>query len=274
MVRMDLNADVGERPDALADGREEALLRELTSANVACGGHAGDPGSMTAVARLALRHGVAVGAHPGYPDAEHFGREVLSIPLPDLRESLRHQVATLDEIVRFLGAPLSHIKPHGALYNTAAAEPALADLIAEALSPWAGRAVLIGLAGSAMLTRWRAAGFTVAAEAFADRRYEPDGTLRSRRCADALLTDPTEAAAQALSIARDGRLRAWNGVIVPVRADTLCVHSDTPGALDTVRAIRRSFLTAGIVLSRLPEPGAGSVEFPPAGRESDTMMGD
>lgn len=254
MMRMDLNADVGERPDALADGREEALLRQLTSANIACGGHAGDAASMDALVRLAARHGVAVGAHPGYPDRAHFGRTVMEIPPDRLRASIREQVAALAEAARRHGVRLAHVKPHGALYNAAAGDPALARLIAEAAAGAAPGATLVGLAGSAMLDAWRAAGFPVAAEAFADRCYEPDGTLRPRRFPDALLADPAEAAAQALSIARDGRVTAWDGRVTPVRADTLCVHSDTPGAAETVAAIRRSFRAHGIRLAPLDAP--------------------
>ena len=258
MVRMDLNADVGERPDALADGREEALLRQLTSANIACGGHAGDAASMDALVRLAARHGVAVGAHPGYPDRVHFGRTVMDIPTDRLRGSIREQVAALAKAARRHGVRLAHVKPHGALYNAAAADPALAGLIAAAVADAAPGITLVGLAGSSMLDAWRSAGFPVAAEAFADRRYEPDGTLRPRRFPDALLTDAAEAAAQALSIARDGRATAWDGRVVPVRADTLCVHSDTPGAAETVAAIRRAFRAHGIRLAPLDAPPAGT----------------
>jgi UPF0271 protein len=254
MIRMDLNADVGERPDALADGREEALLRQLTSANIACGGHAGDAASMDALVRLAARHGIAAGAHPGYPDRANFGRSVMDIPPDRLRASIREQVAALAEAARRHGIRLAHVKPHGALYNAAAADPDLAGLIAAAVADAAPGATLVGLAGSLMLDAWRAAGFAVAAEAFADRRYEPDGTLRPRRFPDALITDPEEAAAQALAIARDGRVTAWDGLGVPVRADTLCVHSDTPGAAETVAAIRRSFQAHGILLSPLGAP--------------------
>jgi UPF0271 protein len=253
---MDLNADVGERPDALADGREEALLRQLTSANIACGGHAGDAASMDALVRLAARHGIAVGAHPGYPDRAQFGRAVMEIPPGRLRASIREQVAALAEAARRHGARLAHVKPHGALYNAAASDPALASLVAAAVADVIPGATLVGLAGSAMLDAWRAAGFAVAAEAFADRRYEPDGTLRPRRFPDALITDPDEAAAQALAIARDGRVTAWDGRAVNVRADTLCVHSDTPGAAETVAAIRRVFRDYGILLAPLAAPPA------------------
>jgi UPF0271 protein len=254
MRRIDLNADVGERPDALADGREEALLRQLTSANIACGGHAGDAASMDALIRLSARHGIAVGAHPGYPDRAQFGRTVMEIPPDRLQASIREQVAALAEAARRHGARLAHVKPHGALYNAAAGDPALAGLIAAAVADVIPGATLVGLAGSAMLVAWRTAGFAVAAEAFADRRYEPDGTLRPRRFPDALITDPDEAAAQALAIARDGRVTAWDGRAVSVRADTLCVHSDTPGAAETVAAIRRVFRDHGILLAPLAAP--------------------
>jgi UPF0271 protein len=259
---MDLNADVGEDAAALADSREEALLRQITSANIACGGHAGDPATMEAVVRLAVRHGVAVGAHPGYPDRANFGRTVLDIPRDDLAASLYEQVRALGEIARRQGVSLAHVKPHGALYNAAASDPALAATIAAAAGRWSRDLTLVGLAGSDMLNVWRAEGFAVAAEAFADRRYEPDGSLRPRRFSDALLTDPEEAADQALEIAVRARVRAWDGVWVPIRAVTLCLHGDSPGAAATAAAIRRRLEAGGVRLAPLVEqPPSSSNPF-------------
>jgi len=220
MKRATLNTDVGERPEALADGSEEALLGAVDWANIACGGHAGDERSMRDVAALCHRLGVQAGAHPGYPDRERFGREELHLPADAIALFVFEQVRAL---ARSAGE-VRHIKPHGALYNTAARDATVAAAIAEGAARWSREVTLVGLAGSRMIEVWRNEGFAAAEEAFADRRYEPDGSLRSRRFPDALITDPSEAAAQAVRLAG--------------AADTLCVHSDTPGALEIARAVR------------------------------------
>jgi UPF0271 protein len=224
-ARTFLNADVGERPEALADGSEEALLRLLDWANIACGGHAGDDQSMRQVSALCRSLGVQVGAHPSYPDRERFGREELNLPAEAITEAVFEQVRALARIA----GEVRHVKPHGALYNTAARDPAVAAAIAGGVARWSRDVTLVGLAGSRMIEVWRGQGFTIAEEAFADRRYEPDGSLRSRRFPGALITDPSEAAAQALRLAPT--------------ADTLCIHSDTPGALEIARAVRAALIS-------------------------------
>jgi UPF0271 protein len=201
MTHIDLNCDMGELPEAIADGTQEALLRSITSANVACGGHAGDQRTMKTTIEQALRAGVAVGAHPGYPDRENFGRLELKMPAEAVANAVYEQVRALAEIAVACGAKLVHVKPHGALYNQTVKNRELAEAIAKGVSQWSKDVVLVGLAGSPMLEVFREAGFAVAAEAFADRRYEPDGTLRSRKFEDALIRDPAEAAKQALSMA-------------------------------------------------------------------------
>jgi len=235
---MDVNADVGERPRALVDGSEERLIRLITSANIACGGHAGDAASMRAVVKLCLGSGVGIGAHPGYPDKPGFGRRKIDIPPAELESSLVEQIGRLVEIATALGTKLNHVKPHGALYNEAAVNAQLARSIARAVGAVDKGVVLVGLAGSEMLKVWRDEGFRVVGEAFADRRYEADGSLRPRRFADALITRPSEAAEQALGIARDGVVVAVDGTRVEVKAGTICIHGDTENAIAIATEVR------------------------------------
>lgn len=251
VVTIDLNADVGERPEALADGSEAALLRLVTSANIACGGHAGDAATMAATVRLALESGIAIGAHPGYPDPLHFGRSVLAMEPAALRDSLIAQIRALAGIAAAAGVRLAHVKPHGALYNLAARDAATARLVAESVAAVDPGLVLVGLANSALLAAGEAAGLAVAGEAFVERRYEADGTLRDRRHADALIRDPAEAAAQAVRIAREGVVIAIDGTAVPVAARTLCIHGDSPGAAAIAAAVRHALTGAGVVIAPL-----------------------
>ena len=224
-MKIDLNCDMGELDDA---AHEAALMAYITSANIACGGHAGDAQTMERTARLALERGVRIGAHPGYPDRENFGRLEIAMTPEAIAETVYAQIARLDEVVRRLGGTIVHVKPHGALYNVAVRNGEVARAIAEGVARWNPRTTLFGLAGSPMLDVWRAMGMAVAGEAFADRRYEPDGTLRSRKFSDALITDPAAAAAQALRFAREGL------------AETICVHGDTPGSVAILKACREA----------------------------------
>jgi UPF0271 protein len=249
MKRIDLNCDMGELPEAIADGTQEALMRSITSANVACGGHAGDERTMKATIEQALRWKVAIGAHPGYPDRENFGRLELKMPAEKVADSVLEQVRALAKIADACGARLAHVKPHGALYNQAVRNLELAEAIAKGVARWGKDVVLVGLAGSAMLDVFREAGFAVAAEAFADRRYEPAGTLRSRKFEDALIRDPAEAGRQALSIVEPGTVIASDGSKVAVNAQTICIHGDTPGAPEIAATVARMLREAGVALS-------------------------
>lgn len=251
MTQMDLNCDLGELPEAIADGTQEALLRSITSANVACGGHAGDERTMRATIEQALRAGVAVGAHPGYPDREHFGRLELKMSAEAVANSIYEQVRALAEVAAKCGAKMVHVKPHGALYNQAVKNQELAEAIAQGVAKFSKDLVLMGLAESPMLDVFREAGFAVAAEAFADRRYEPDGTLRSRKFENALIRDPAEAATQALSIAQRGIVTAHDGTEVNLTAQTICIHGDTPGSVQIAAAVARTLREAGVDLSGL-----------------------
>jgi UPF0271 protein len=251
MTRIDLNCDMGELPEAIADGTQEALLRSITSANVACGGHAGDERTMRTTIEQALRAGVAVGAHPGYPDRQNFGRLELKMSPQAVAGFVYEQVRALAEIAAASGAKLVYVKPHGALYNQAVKNRELAEAIAQGVAKFSKNLVLMGLAESPMLDVFRKAGFAVAAEAFADRRYEPDGTLRSRKFADALIRDPAEAAKQALSIAQRGIVTAHDGTEVKLTAQTICIHGDTPGSVQIAAAVARTLRDAGIAIGPL-----------------------
>ncbi len=198
---IDLNCDLGEIPEDVFGGAQESLMPFLTSVNIACGGHAGDAQTMETTIRQALRWNLAIGAHPGWPDKANFGRVSLNLPPEEIAATVFEQVQTLAQIAERCGARIGHVKPHGALYNQAATDPAIAAAIAAGVARFSRDLIMVGLAGSLMLDTFRKAGFGVAAEAFADRRYEPEGILPSRKFPDALIHDPAEAASQAVSIA-------------------------------------------------------------------------
>jgi 5-oxoprolinase (ATP-hydrolysing) subunit A len=253
MKCIDLNCDMGELPEAVVDGSQEALMPSLTSVNIACGAHAGDEHTMKATIEQALRWKLAVGAHPGYPDRANFGRLELDIPAEAISDSVFEQVRALAEIASGCGVLVAHVKPHGALYNQAVRNRALAEAIARGVARWNRDVVLVGLAGSPMLDVFRDSGFAVAAEAFADRRYEPDASLRSRRFNDALILDPAEASRQAVSIVQRGIVLTSAGTEVAVDAQTLCIHGDTPGAPGIAAAVAQSLTEAGITLTALAQ---------------------
>jgi UPF0271 protein len=233
-MTIDLNCDVGELPDA----PEETLMPLVSSANVACGGHAGSQAMMERTIRLAMRYGVSVGAHPGYPDRENFGRTELLMTPDEIGQSVCEQIAALAKVAGPLGCRLHHVKPHGALYNAAVKNRAIARAIAAGVRLFGSEMPLVGLAGTEMLCVWEEAGFPVLAEAFADRAYETDGTLRPRNLPGALITDPDQAAEQALRIALGGV------------AQTICIHSDTPDAVEIARAVRQRLFREGIRVAR------------------------
>jgi 5-oxoprolinase (ATP-hydrolysing) subunit A len=250
-LKIDLNCDMGELPEAIADGTQESLMPSLTSVNVACGGHAGDKQTMKTTVEQGLRWKLAIGAHPGYADRANFGRVELNLPAETIASSVFEQVRALAEIAASRGARLAHVKPHGALYNQAVRDREIAEAIANGVARWNRDVVLVGLAGSVMLDVFREAGFAVAAEAFADRRYEVDGTLRSRKFEDALIRDPVEAGRQALSIVERGTVIACDGTEVYVEAQTLCIHGDTPGAPEIAATVARTLREAGVTVRAL-----------------------
>ena len=238
---IDLNADIGEgAPD------DEALLGIVSSCSIACGGHAGDESSMAETVQLAMASGVAVGAHPGYPDREGFGRESRYLGGAELYESLTGQVTALADIAAQLGARVAHVKPHGALYNDAVGDGELADIIARVVAEMPGSPAFIGMANTELEFAAERHGLTFIAEAFVDRAYEPDGTLVSRKEPGAVHEDMAVATTQAVRLAREGRATARNGEDVHVRADTLCIHGDTPGAAEKARAVRDVLESHGV----------------------------
>ena len=244
-MRIDLNADVGE-------GMDDALvLPFLTSANVACAMHAGSPAIMDRTVAMALSRGVQVGAHPGYADRENFGRTDHQLDDHEMRALVLFQVAALDAFARLHGGRLAHVKAHGALYNRAAKDRALASAIAEAVRAYRSDLILVGLAGSVQLEAARAIGLRAAGEAFADRRYLPDGSLMPRSQHGAVLHDAAEAAEQAARIAQEGCAVASDGSRVRIDAETICLHGDTPGAVALARAIRDRLESSGVAIAAL-----------------------
>jgi 5-oxoprolinase (ATP-hydrolysing) subunit A len=253
-VRIDLNSDVGESYGAWTMGQDEALIPLVTSVNIACGAHAGDPLVMARTVDLAGRHGVAIGAHPGYPDRDGFGRRDLAMTADELEASVLYQLGALAAFVSAAGLRLGHVKPHGAMYNRAARDAELSAAICRAVQRVDSSLVVVGLAGSVLLETARAIGLAVAAEAFADRAYEADGSLRSRRLPGAILPTPEAAAEQALSIVTLGNVTSHDGQPVRIAADTLCIHGDTPAAPDYARHIRRALESAGVTVAPLVRP--------------------
>jgi 5-oxoprolinase (ATP-hydrolysing) subunit A len=245
-VRIDLNADVGEGATDAALEAELALIPHLTSVNVACGGHAGDRDTMARTIRAASAHGVSVGAHPGYIDRESFGRRALSLPHEVVRSMVAEQVATLIAVATAQQVVVTHVKPHGALYNQAASDLDLALAVAEAVREQSAALCFVGLAGSALLEAGRQAGLTVAAEAFVDRAYRPEGSLVPRTEPGAVLEQPEAAVRQALAIVQGHYVNAIDGSRIAIDADTLCLHSDTAGALAIAEAVRHALEAAHI----------------------------
>ncbi len=250
---IDLNSDVGESSPDIASGfsmsSEETLLRQITSANIACGGHAGDDESMIRVMKLCARYGVDIGAHPSYPDRENFGRKDMNLSPSEISEAVYRQVGRLIELATGLGFEVRHVKAHGALYNKAAKDEIAALAIARGVARIGKKLALFGLASSPSLDIWRKEGFFAIGEAFADRHYEPDGSLRSRRFDDALITNPALAAEQALRIARDGKVISVTGTEVLLDARTICIHGDTPGAPAIAEHIRRLLGASGFAIA-------------------------
>ncbi len=246
---------MGEIPEQIADGTQESLMPSITSVNIACGGHAGDENTMKATIEQARRWNLAIGAHPGYPDRENFGRRSLNLPLEEIERTVFEQVRALAQAASSSAAELVHVKPHGMLYNDAVNRPELARAIARGVARFSRDLVLVGLAGSPMLEAFRDAGFRAAAESFADRRYEADGTLRSRNFDDALIRDPEQAAEQALRIARGEGATAVSGSKLELRADTICIHGDTPGAPGIAAAVARKLRQNGVLLRPLAGGG-------------------
>jgi UPF0271 protein len=250
-LTIDLNADLGESPARFADGSDAELMRYITSANVACGGHAGDAFTMEQTLELARQNQVAAGAHPSYPDRAGFGRTALNIPIAELQTSIADQISQLLSIAQRLRVPIVHVKPHGALYHSCNHDSEIARALGRAVLAVDPRMILIGQAGYPCLGIYREMGLRAAAEAFADRAYEPDGTLRNRKLQGALLDSPDRASAQAISLVTRGRVLTTSGSVLAISADTLCIHSDTPGSAAIARAVKERLSESKISLRPL-----------------------
>jgi len=241
MTPIDLNADLGE-----GEACDAELLQVVSSCNIACGGHAGDAESIEATLREALARGVNVGAHPAYPDREGFGRRSRFMSGEPLRDALRSQLDDFGRAAARLGATVTHVKPHGTLYTDAVVDAELADIIAGVVAEVPGKPMLVGQPGTALESAAEAHGLGFIAEAFVDRAYQPNGQLVPRSQPGAVHGDIAQIQRQAVSLARDGTVQCPDGSMVPVRADTLCIHGDTPGAAAAARAVRDALEHEGI----------------------------
>lgn len=250
-MRVDLNADIGEFSSIHDAESDQRLLRTITSGNIACGFHAGNPLVMRHTIRLATQAGVAIGAHPSFSDAEGFGRREMRLEPEEITALVVHQVGALAAIARDEGVRLRHVKPHGALYNMAARDKDIAEAIASAVASLDAALRLVGLPGSQLLAAGMRMGLAVAAEGFADRSYEPNGTLTPRHVAGAVLTESAPVVERAVRMVRDGRVVARDGSSVSLRVDTICVHGDTPGAAELAAAVRAGLEAAGVSVAAL-----------------------
>lgn len=247
-MRIDLNSDVGESFGQWRLGDDEAILGLVTSANVACGFHAGDPTTLRRCCDTAVREGVRVGAQVGYRDLAGFGRRFIDMDPAELADDVIYQIGALEAMARAAGTRVSYVKPHGALYNAVVHHEEQARAVVEAVTAYDATLPLLGLPGSVLLEHAEEAGLTVVREAFADRGYTPEGTLVPRREAGALLEDADEVAARVVRLVTDGVIVAVDGSEVPVRADSVCLHGDTPGAVGMARAVRAALERAGVAV--------------------------
>lgn len=245
-MRIDLNSDVGESFGAYRIGADEAVMASITSANIACGYHAGDPAVMRRTVRLARDAGVAIGAHPGFADLVGFGRRELRATPREVEDLVLYQIGALAGIARAEGTALAHVKAHGALYNMAARDRSLADAIARAVRAFDATLVLFGLPGSELLRAGEDAGLQVAAEGFADRAYSPDGSLAPRSAGGAVIHDADDVVTRALTMVHEGRVVATDGSVLSLAVDTLCVHGDTPGAAELTAQLRAGLERQGV----------------------------
>jgi UPF0271 protein len=258
MMQIDLNCDLGESFGAYALGDDAAIMPLITSANIACGFHAGDPQVIARTVRLAVQHGVALGAHPGFPDLVGFGRRTLDATPEEIENDVLYQIGALAAFARAEGTTLAHLKPHGALYNLAAMRPPIANAIARAVARFDANLVLVGQPGSAMMDAAREQGIPFVREGFADRAYNRDGTLRARREPGALIDDPRRAAEQALQMVRAQTTTTPEGETIAMPIDTLCVHGDSPAAVEILRAVRETLEKNGISVMPIRNQGRKS----------------
>jgi 5-oxoprolinase (ATP-hydrolysing) subunit A len=243
---IDLNCDLGE-----GIGSDEAILPYITSVNIVCGGHAGNPATMRETVRLAIEHSVSIGAHPGLPDPAGFGRREIQMTPLEVYNLVLEQALALAAIVRAAGTAVTHLKPHGALYNMAARDAAIAEAIAAATHQFDQACILFGLAGSELIKAGEIAGLMTASETFADRTYQADGSLTPRTSPDALIHDPAAAAERVLKMVLQGTVTSQHGTEIPLRAETICIHGDSPGAAEMAKAVRERLRREGVEVKGL-----------------------
>lgn len=251
MAQVDLNCDLGESFGAYTIGLDDQVIPYVTSANIACGAHAGDPNVMRNTVRVAHAAGVAIGAHPGYPDLKGFGRRALAMSPHDVYASILYQVGALAAFAKAEGAQLHHVKPHGALYNAAAKDAALAQAIAQAVKDFDDQLILVGLAGSESIAAAQSIGLRTASEFFADRAYQENGTLVPRTQANAVITDKQKAIERTLRAVKEGVVESETGTVIPLAADTICIHGDNPAAVAFAAEIHAALETAGVTVRAL-----------------------
>ncbi|MGN7471205.1 LamB/YcsF family protein [Brevibacillus sp. SAFN-007a] len=254
---VDLNCDMGESFGAYQLGNDQALLQHVSSANIACGFHAGDPATMRQTVKLALENQVAIGAHPGLADLVGFGRRRMDISASDAYDLVVYQIGALQAFVQAEGGVMQHVKPHGALYNMAATDSALAEAVAEAVYRVNPELILFGLAGSELTRAGEKIGLRTAHEVFADRTYQADGTLTPRTQPNALIVEEAKAQEQVVRMVTEGKVQALQGVDVPIRADTICIHGDGAHALAFAQGIRQALTAAGVSIRCVRSSGFG-----------------
>jgi len=250
-MRIDLNSDVGESFGAYTIGDDAGLMKSITSANIAAGFHAGDPTVLRNTIRMAKASGVAVGAHPGFPDLVGFGRRELNVTPSAAEDFILYQIAAVAGVAGAEGARIQHVKPHGALFNMAVRSAELSAAIARAVAAFDPSLILFGLPGSEMLNAGRAAGLRVAAEAFADRAYEADGSLVSRRKPGSVIHDADAVVSRAVRMVKDRTVVAVDGAVVKIEADTICIHGDTPGSDELAARLRAGLERAGVTVKAI-----------------------
>jgi len=253
MYRVDLNADIGESFGAYKIGNDERILDLVTSANIACGFHAGDPSTMHQTVKIALEKGVGIGAHPGLPDLLGFGRRNINVSPQEVYDMVVYQVGALYGFVKAEGGNIQHIKPHGALYNMAAVNPGLAEAIAQAVYKISPELILFGLAGSELIKAGKKIGLRIANEVFADRTYQEDGTLTPRGELNAFISNSAKAVQQVLQMIKEGKVKSLQGTDITIRADTICIHGDSPHTLEFAKQILKYLQVHQISVQRLSD---------------------
>lgn len=248
-MHVDLNCDMGESFGRYALGDDMALLDIVTSANIACGFHAGDPVVMAATVKQAAMRGVALGAHPGYPDLQGFGRRAMELSSPELSAAILYQIGALAGFAQAIGKRLTHVKPHGTLYNTAARDRDVAEAVLGAVAAFDPSLIVVTLPGSIMQAAAERRGLHVAQEGFADRAYQADGSLVPRSQPGAVIHDPDLVADRAVHMVTRHEVQAWSGEIISIEIDTLCIHGDTPGAAHIAQKVRTALEEAGVILA-------------------------